>query len=322
MRGIAVLVLLCSVTLVVAVPSVSAPAGLGRWESRAPMLTERTEVAGAAVGNKIYVVGGFIPGGMTGALEEYDVPTNTWRSRAPLPVAAHHAVMVAIGSRVFVLGGFVDGWTPSNGVWEYDPAADRWTARAPMSVARGGLAAAVLAGRVYVFSGTGPAQAGAGQADTPVTEEYDPAANTWRRRAPIPTPRNHHAAVAVAGKIYTFVGRGGGRNINVTEIYDPATDTWTAGAPIPTARSGIAAAAVGGRIYVFGGELGRPTTYPENEMYDPATNTWSARASMPTPRHGLAAVTVGDRIYVTSGGPRPGGSFSNANEAFIPEEGR
>jgi serine/threonine-protein kinase len=178
-------------------------------------------------------------------------------------------------------------------------------------------AAAALGDRIYVFSGTGP-----GQGDTPVTEEYDPATNTWRRRPPIPTPRNHHAAVALAGKIYTFVGRGGGRNINVTEIYDPATDAWTTGAPIPTARSGIAAAALGGRIYVFGGELGRPTTYPENEMYDPGTNMWSARAPMPTPRHGLAAVAVGDRIYVTSGGPRPGGSFSNAHEVFIPEEGR
>jgi len=43
---------------------------------------------------------------------------------------------------------------------------------------------------------------------------------------------------------------------------------------------------------------------------------------MPTPRHGLAAVAVGDRIYVISGGPRPGGSFSNANEVFLPDEGR
>ena len=73
---------------------------------------------------------------------------------------------------------------------------------------------------------------------------------------------------------------------------------------------------------MFGGELGRPTTYPENEMYDPATNTWAARAPMPTPRHGITAVTVGDRIHVISGGPRPGGAFSNANEVFVPDEGR
>ncbi len=71
--------------------------------------------------------------------------------------------------------------------------------------------------------------------------------------------------------------------------------------------------------YVFGGELGRPTTYRETEAYEFATNTWSVRAPMPTPRHGLAAVAVGVRIYVISGGPRPGGSYSNVNEVFIPE---
>jgi hypothetical protein len=110
----------------------------------------------------------------------------------------------------------------------------------------------------------------------------------------------------------------------VTEIYDVATDTWTAGAPIPTARSGIAAAPApaNGRIFVFGGELGRPTTYAENEAYDPLSNSWSARAPMPTPRHGLAAAAVGNRIFVISGGPKPGGSFSNVNEVFVPDEGR
>ncbi len=65
----------------------AAPANVGRWETRAPMLSERTEVAGAALASRIYVVGGFVPGGVTGALEEYDVAANTWRQRAPLPVA-------------------------------------------------------------------------------------------------------------------------------------------------------------------------------------------------------------------------------------------
>ena len=35
-------------------------------------------------------------------------------------------------------------------------------------------------------------------------------------------------------------------------------------------------------------------------------------------RHGLAAVPHGARIYVLSGGPRPGGSYSTANEVFSP----
>jgi hypothetical protein len=39
---------------------------------------------------------------------------------------------------------------------------------------------------------------------------------------------------------------------------------------------------------------------------------------MPTGRHGLGSAVVGGRIFVIAGGPKPGGSFSNANEAFTP----
>ena len=39
---------------------------------------------------------------------------------------------------------------------------------------------------------------------------------------------------------------------------------------------------------------------------------------MPTARHGLGEAVVGQSIYVLSGGPKPGGTFSSANEAFTP----
>src|SRR5436305_1126533 len=41
-------------------------------------------------------------------------------------------------------------------------------------------------------------------------EEYDPATNSWRSRAPLPTPRNHAVGAAVNGKIYVIGGRVGG----------------------------------------------------------------------------------------------------------------
>jgi hypothetical protein len=39
---------------------------------------------------------------------------------------------------------------------------------------------------------------------------------------------------------------------------------------------------------------------------------------MPTGRHGLGSAVAGSRIFVIAGGPKPGGSFSNANEVFLP----
>ncbi|MBI4278354.1 MAG: galactose oxidase, partial [Armatimonadetes bacterium] len=103
--------------------------------------------------------------------------------------------------------------------------------------------------------------------------------------------------------------------LDVNEEYDPAANAWRPRAPLPTHRSGIAAEVLGGRIYVFGGEAPEGT-FKENEEYDPAADRWTARAPLPTPRHGLAAVRLADRIHVIGGGPRPGGTYSAANEVF------
>jgi hypothetical protein len=43
-------------------------------------------------------------------------------------------------------------------------------------------------------------------------------------------------------------------------------------------------------------------------------------APMPTARHGLGSAAVDGRLYVISGGPKPGGSYSNVNEMFVPPD--
>jgi hypothetical protein len=42
---------------------------------------------------------------------------------------------------------------------------------------------------------------------------------------------------------------------------------------------------------------------------------------MPTGRHGLGSAAVQGHIHVISGGPTPGGSFSNVHEVFTPPAG-
>jgi N-acetylneuraminic acid mutarotase len=161
---------------------------------------------------------------------------------------------------------------------------------------------------------------GRDRSNTGALEVFDPAANRWESRPPMPTPRDHHAAAAVDGKLYVIGGRLGGnysRNLDAHELYEPARNAWSARPPLPTPRSGIGAAVVGSRFFVFGGE-GPNGTFGEVEAIDAGAGRWTAFARMPTPRHGLAVVAHGGRIYVISGGPRPGGSFSSANEVFTP----
>ncbi|MGH2396948.1 MAG: kelch repeat-containing protein, partial [bacterium] len=78
------------------------------------MPSSRTEVAAALVGTKIFVVGGIEPGGVSAAVEEYDVSANTWRRVAPLPAALHHTTASSLGGKLYVVGGFTGGWEGVN----------------------------------------------------------------------------------------------------------------------------------------------------------------------------------------------------------------
>ena len=134
----------------------------------------------------------------------------------------------------------------------------------------------------------------------------------------MPTPRDHLAAAIVSDQLVTTGGRLRSQyseNLDVTEVFDIRRQKWKTGAPLPTARSGIAAVALQGHVLVFGGES-TAGTCSENEAYNVRANSWQSLAPMPTARHGLGATVVGDEVYVISGGPKPGGSFSDVNEVF------
>jgi N-acetylneuraminic acid mutarotase len=283
-------------------------------------------VAAGTLNGKIYVVGGFeqpslgnvINLAITPSLEEYDPSTERWTTKAPMPVGLHHVGIGVTGGRLYVIGGYRQSgltvWEPVATVYAYDPASDTWTQRAPMPSPRGALSVTEHDGKLYAIGGYDR------RANSAAVEVYDPVRDTWASRAPLPTPRDHLATATLSGKLYAIGGRLNGdyhRNLSVTESYDPVTDQWKRVADLPTARSGITASVVGGRVFVFGGE-GGDGTFRENEAYDPARDAWEAMAPMPTARHGLGSAVVSGRIHVLSGGPTPGGSFSDLNEVFTP----
>lgn len=299
---------------------------LGSWKTLAPAPTKRTEVVAAALGEKIYVLGGFAEPALgnlasltiSDRMEEYDSATDRWSNTSPLPVGLHHAGAVSVGGKLYLIGGFTRSffsvWQPVASLFIYDPATDRWTEGTPMPTPRGALAVAESNGQLFAIGGYD------GTGNSASVEVYDPASDSWSKRAPLPTPRDHLAAVSVGGKLYTFGGRLNrdyGHNLAVTEGYDPSTDRWTRAADLPTPRSGITAGVIRGIVYVVGGEAPQGT-FQTNEAYDPATDRWQTMAPMPTGRHGLGSAVVNEQLYVLSGGPTPGGSFSDVTETFAP----
>ena len=330
--------------------SAAAPSAFtqAKWEKLAPFPEPAEEILGATAGGKMYVFAGFIPFWKPkGLVYEYDPATDHWTKKNPMALPSHHVAFTEYRGKIYAFGGFVyptsgpAAWVPINNAWEYDPAADTWKMLAPMPSKRGSPVAAVVGDKIYVIGGVGLMP---GSTDTAINfntpqlvvgtvEEYDPAANTWRERSPMPTPRNHAAIGAVNGKIYVIGGRVGAAfiglatDVSVVEEYDPATDKW--GAPrarMPTARSALGYGVVNGRIYVAGGEFQDPhmmATFRAVEAYDPASNSWSIMPPMPVSRHGLAGGAVGNRLIFVGGDVQSSGtgvdvSTSEVDSLVIP----
>jgi transposase len=100
---------------------------------------------------------------------------------------------------------------------------------------------------------------------TAVVEEYDPAANRWTRRAPMPTPRGFFGAAAVGGAVYTIAGRV--RGPAPVESYDPGADRWQRLDPVPGGeRNRFGTAGLGGKVYVLGGEFQGDRALPRSVL--------------------------------------------------------
>jgi N-acetylneuraminic acid mutarotase len=293
-------------------PPAGAPAA-GEYGTRATLLAPNSEFALAAVGTKLYVLGGYPSSRVTqDTLQIYDVPTNAWRLGPRYPFPVHHPVTVGVNGKLYSLGGQTDGGD-TNRVFEYDPGTDMWRELARMPTARGGGAGAAIGDKIYVVGGRPPANN--------AFEVYDIGDNAWMALPRLPTAfanRNHLAAGAIGGKIYVAGGRynGGGfgdPRTDALDMYDPATNAWTSRRPMLRPRGGMSSTVAHGCFFVYGGEgqgIGEPNdVYPDHDVYNPATDTWTALRRLAVPFHGVTGgAFVDGLIYMPGGGTRSGGT--------------
>ena len=293
----------------------------GNWIARAPVPLPRSEMAwAAALGDRMHLVGGYGEQRVDRPYHQvYDPARDAWSEAAALPRGANHVGVAVLDGRLYAIGGFVEqNRKPHRDCFAWDPNADRWQAIAPLPDACGAVACVAFEGRVHGIGGavgdTFPAKK---SVDWHLA--YDPKADRWDRRAPVPTGRDHTGTLVVNGAIHVIGGRVDSfhTNSNLHHAYDVKKDAWEARRPLPTARSGHGAVLYRDRVFVMGGE-GTDRVYGQNEGYDPATDRWESYAPMLTPRHGLGAAAVGDVICVAGGGPVMGGAVQSAvHEAFV-----
>jgi N-acetylneuraminic acid mutarotase len=244
----------------------------------------------------------------------YDPTANRWEELPQVPRGANHVGVATLGDQLFAFGGFLEqNRTPHDEAFVFDGTA--WKAIRRLPEACGAMSCIALDGMIHIVGG---AIGSDYRRSIDWHLVYDPKADRYIRRQPLPLGRDHTGIVQVNGKVHVIAGRVDSfhTNSNLHHAYDPKTDQWTFLAPIPTARSGHGCVWFANRIFCMGGE-GTNRVYGQTESYDPATNSWESHAPMLTPRHGMGAVVIGEAIYVAGGGPQMGGGVKSAiNEAF------
>ena len=177
------------------------------WTRKADMPMVRGTQATSVVNGRIYVIGGGpgLHGPPYSSVQEYDATTDTWTARANMPTARCWVSTSVVDGKIYAFGGALDykGTTLSR-VEEYDPATDTWTRKAAMPTARTCLSTSAVDGKIYAIGGS----PGYGQwyQGLSTVEEYDPATDTWTRKADMPTARSGLVTCAVNGKMYAIGG--------------------------------------------------------------------------------------------------------------------
>jgi len=234
------------------------------WTQRASLpAAGRAAAAVFVLGGSAYVAGGELSSsGSTVDVNElwaYDLAANAWAARAPIPGAGRAAAFAfALGNLGYVGGGAdFPNAVQHTDLWAYDPVADTWTPRAGFPTGFATLPASfALGGAGYVAGGS---NFGMGSALTQQVWRYDPVADQWSARAPLPRVRAYGSSLALGGYGVVVEGLASLQPAVAVRdllLYDPAADSWTQypapGSP-SLARMAPYAFGLGNRVYVGSG---------------------------------------------------------------------
>lgn len=242
---------------------------------------------GFAIGNKVYVAGGFDGNSSLQDFWEYDTGLNTWTQKTDLTMGFRSgAVTFTIGSKGYMCTGN-NGFQYLNDLWEYDPVLNTWTQKTnfpgdPRDEAVG----FVIGTNAYI--GTGEQfVVGPNSSFTTVYSdfyEYNSLTDTWAAKASIPgTGRAYAVGISAGNKGYAGLGGNEDQTTSYTDFYeyDPVADTWTAKTSYTgTGRADAGIFSVGTDVYVLGG-----INFPNLSLtagckkYNTLTDTWSNAAN-------------------------------------------
>jgi hypothetical protein len=312
-------------------PKLANPLDCPAWHKIADLPQQLEAAACASDGTYAYVIGGYSFGNTNG-FRRYDPVAKTWTKLAPMPLAAAmaSAVYYPPTNKIYVFGGEnFDGGTNYEITRIYDIASNTWRAGAFMPDVRSFMASGYNSanGKIYLVGGYNTAFIESVQPDT---WEYDPVADTFTSRAPLPHPVGGAASGIINGHLYVA----GGRDANDVVVdllwdYNIAANTWTQRTKMPCGQNNVPGSAVAlGKLFVFGGgnpfladksrsnfplasktdtkgKPHAPSSDNSGRAYDPVTDSWLVASDMNELRSFPAGTAIGNNLFVA------GGSFNS-----------
>ncbi len=330
--------------LVLLFVGISANLAVG-WEQVTKLPTLRVAMASAAVGDHIYLIGGFNKdenlGGSAPALSRvdvYDTQTNTWHQAAGMLTPRIGSRAAVFSSDIYVFGGYIrmalrnelrKKTVYTKTIEVYDTRTDTWIKKRDMPTLRRSFGTAVVDGKIYIIGGNVHNKQLGKQVSTGLVEVYDPLTERWERGADMPTKRGWLNVAVVDGKIYVLGGyilleHGLGLDVDRfsrrIEEYNPKTNSWRRLPDLPMFKYAFSSVVVDDEIYTIGGyDLDNRDAYLDLvEVYHPRANRWRPSLPMLTPKMTVAAVANGT-IYLLGGsgdGPKGRNHFSPVVEAY------
>ena len=283
-----------------------------RWSAGAPLPQQRSRLALASDGTRLYAIGGETPDGVTGNLTVYDPNTNGWLPLTDKPMPVANIAASFLDGRIYVPGGSTPDGGMSDVLEIYDPATGRWETGPTLPRPLTAYAAVAWNGKLYLFGGWSEKSL---RAETLI---FDPSSQTWSEGPPLPGPRAFAGATVLMNVFYVVGGQDGRSNLTDVLAYDPrstetGTRAWTEKAPLKQPRAGLAVVGVGAQVFALGGGWDGSEAY--NEQYDTRLDAWS-RLGAPVPGEwrNLAAAPLNNKIYAVGGWS---GAYLDVHEQYV-----
>jgi RNA polymerase sigma factor (sigma-70 family) len=171
------------------------------WTQKAS-ISPRFGLSACVLNGKIYAIGGSNSFSFFSIVEEYDPATDKWIRKSDMQVPRTGLATAVVNGKIYAIGGEVG--TSLATVEEYDPIKDSWKTKTSMPTARVYPSCVEIDGKIYVMGGCRPNNQNL--LATSVVEVYDPATDTWEKKADMLTARALFCTRAVNGVIYAIGG--------------------------------------------------------------------------------------------------------------------